>query len=98
MQITATVLSRKALKLMQVSSKITEKRQLEFFMDSRGHVVCLPYSIENLHKMAKVLSLNKFSFKKDRYVLPDYKIELARIVSHTVKPATIETIITKNKL
>lgn len=51
--------------------------KLEYICDNyvkdgrfRPHLVCLPYSIENLHRMAKELKIHKCFFHGDHYDIP----------------------------
>ena len=59
--------------------------ELEFICDAKRHLVCLPYSIENLHAMARVLDLDRCWFHKDHYDIPIKRIseimDRCRIVS-----------------
>ena len=48
---------------------------MEFICDSHRHLVCLPYSIENLHKMASELDIKPCWFHKDHYDIPKKRIE-----------------------
>lgn len=48
---------------------------LEFVCDKHRHLVCLPYSIENLHVMAQSLDLKRHWFHKDHYDIPKRRIE-----------------------
>jgi hypothetical protein len=48
---------------------------LTFICDSHRHLVCLPYSIENLHKMAADLDINRCWFHKDHYDIPKKRVE-----------------------
>ncbi len=50
---------------------------LEYYCDThkkdgvlRPHLVCIPYSIQNLHIMAKELGIKKCWFHKDHYDMP----------------------------
>ena len=45
--------------------------ELLYLTDGRKNVICIPYSIENLHKMADDLGMKKKYFKKDHYEIPD---------------------------
>lgn len=38
--------------------------------DNRRHLVCLPYSIKNLHRMAAQLNLKRHWFHRDHYDIP----------------------------
>jgi hypothetical protein len=41
-----------------------------YYTDGCRHLVCLPYSIENLHKMAEDLEIKRCWFHKDHYDIP----------------------------
>lgn len=49
--------------------------KLKYFTDKHRHLVCVPYSIENLHIMAKNLNIKRCWFHKDHYDLPKKRIE-----------------------
>ena len=49
--------------------------ELKFYWDEKRHLVCLPYSIDNLHKMADILELKRCWFHKDHYDIPKRRIE-----------------------
>lgn len=49
-----------------------------FVCDKKRHLVCLPYSIENLHKMAIILNIKPIWFHKTEG-LEHYDIPLKRI-------------------
>lgn len=51
---------------------------LEFYCDRKRHLVCKPFSVENLHKMAKLLNINKCWFHNS-LLLPHYDIPKLRI-------------------
>lgn len=48
---------------------------MEYYCDNYRHIVCKPYSIENLHKMANDLGLNYCWFHKNHYDMPLNRIE-----------------------
>lgn len=48
---------------------------IKFYCDNKRHIVCLPYSIENLHIMAEELGIKKCWFHKDHYDIPKRRIE-----------------------
>lgn len=48
---------------------------MQYFCDNKRHLVCLPYSKENLHKMAKDLNIRRCWFHKDHYDIPKRRIE-----------------------
>ena len=48
---------------------------LEYYCDDMRHLVCKPYSIENLHKMAEDLKIKRCWFHKNHYDIPKRRIE-----------------------
>jgi FMN phosphatase YigB (HAD superfamily) len=58
---------------------------MKYVTDKKRHLVCVPYSIENLHKMAEDLGINRCWFHKDHYDIPKRRIQeiesLCEIVS-----------------
>ena len=55
---------------------------ISYYCDTRRHLVCTPYSINNLHKMAEHLDIKRCWFHKDHYDIPKKRIE--EIMSHCV--------------
>lgn len=51
--------------------------ELVYFCDTQRHLVCKPYSIENLHRMAEQLNIKRCWFHKSRH--PHYDIPKRRI-------------------
>ncbi len=47
----------------------------EFFCDNKRHLVCKPYSIENLHETAVQLGIKKCWFHKNHYDIPKTRIK-----------------------
>ncbi len=47
---------------------------LEYYCDSLRHLVCVPYSIENLHTMAADLDIKRWWFHVDHYDIPKRRI------------------------
>ena len=47
---------------------------ITYICDKRRHLVCLPYSINNLHKMAKDLGIKRCWFHKDHYDIPKTRV------------------------
>ena len=51
---------------------------LTYYCDSDRHLVCKPYSVENLHKMAEKLNIKKCWFHKDNnchYDIPKERVD-----------------------
>lgn len=47
---------------------------MKYVTDGKRHLVCVPYSIDNLHIMAEELSINRCWFHKDHYDIPKLRI------------------------
>lgn len=47
---------------------------MEYYCDNKRHLICIPYSIENLHKMAKDLNIERLWFHKNHYDIPKKRI------------------------
>jgi len=45
------------------------------YCDDKRHIVCIPYSKENLHKMAESLDIKRCWFHKNHYDIPKRRIE-----------------------
>ena len=50
---------------------------MEYYSDNMRHLICVPYSIENLHRMANALGLKRNWFHSGKY--PHYDIPKRRI-------------------
>jgi len=48
---------------------------MEYLCDNSRHLICKPYSIENLHKMAEELNIKRCWFHKDHYDIPKKRID-----------------------
>jgi hypothetical protein len=48
---------------------------MEFVCDKKRHLICVPYSIENLHKMADSLGIKRCWFHKNHYDIPKKRID-----------------------
>ena len=48
---------------------------IEYLTDKNRHLICFPYSIENLHKMAEDLGIKRCWFHKDHYDIPKKRIK-----------------------
>lgn len=49
--------------------------KLTYVTDEKRHLICVPYSIENLHQMAKELDIKKCWFHKNHYDIPKQRID-----------------------
>ena len=50
---------------------------MKYVCDNARHLICVPYSIENLHKMADELAIKRCWFHNDNH--PHYDIPKKRI-------------------
>lgn len=50
-------------------------REMTYYCDKARHLVCLPYSVENLHAMGDALSIKRCWFHGDHYDIPKRRIE-----------------------
>lgn len=56
---------------------------MELVCDRHRHLVCVPFSVENLHLMARVLGIGRHWFHGGR--LPHYDIPVRRIAEVTAR-------------
>jgi hypothetical protein len=47
---------------------------MQYYCDRARHLVCVPYSIENLHAMARDLGIKPCWFHKHHYDIPKRRI------------------------
>lgn len=66
---------------------------MEYFFDNMRHLVCKPYSIENLHKMAEDLNIKRCWFHKDHYDIPKKRVDEIAAKAKLVRPREILMII-----
>ena len=48
---------------------------MKYYCDKYRHLICKPYSIENLHKMAKDLGIKACWFHDNHYDIPMFRID-----------------------
>lgn len=48
---------------------------MQYICDNYRHLVCVPYSIENLHIMAKELRIDRCWFHGNHYDIPKTRIQ-----------------------
>ena len=48
---------------------------MRYLTDGKRHLICDPYSIENLHRMADDLGIKRCWFHKDHYDIPNRRID-----------------------
>jgi len=69
---------------------------MQYFCDNQRHLVCVPYSVENLHKMAKDLKINLVWYhggSKSHYDIPKNRIKEIQERCIVVRPREILKII-----
>lgn len=66
---------------------------MEYFFDNMRHLVCKPYSIENLHKMAEDLNIKRCWFHKDHYDIPKRRVNEIAGKAKLIRPREILMII-----
>ena len=49
--------------------------KLRYLTDKQRHLICEPYSIENLHRMADELGIKRVWFHRNHYDIPKKRIE-----------------------
>lgn len=69
---------------------------LTYYCDNKRHLVCKPYSIENLHRMANELNIKKCWFHKTHYDIPKRRIDEIQSKCTIVSPKEIVNIIKKD--
>lgn len=57
--------------------KMLTTDELKYFTDGKRHLVCVPFSVDNLHKMAKSLSIPRYWYHGGK--LPHYDIPKKRL-------------------
>lgn len=63
---------------------------MTYFCDDKRHLVCLPFSIENLHIMADTLNIKRCWFHSGEK--PHYDIPKKRILEITEKCQKVTTV------
>ena len=59
--------------------------RITYYCDESRHIVCVPYNLENLHKMAKDIGLDKNWFHKGKNENSHYDMPVRRIAEITAK-------------
>lgn len=63
---------------------------MQYYSDNMRHLICVPYSIENLHKMAEDLGIKRCWFHNHRFA--HYDIPKKRIAEIQAKTTVITPI------
>jgi tetraacyldisaccharide-1-P 4'-kinase len=69
------------------------ENQIMYYCDNARHLVCKPYSLDNLHKMATNLNIKRCWFHKDHYDIPLRRIEEITLKYNLVSSKDIVKII-----
>ena len=56
---------------------------MNYYRDNYRHLVCVPYSIANLHLMANKLKIKSHWFHKDHYDIPKKMINDKNLIENT---------------
>ena len=48
---------------------------MKYLTDGKRHLICIPYSVDNLHRMADDLGINRCWFHRDHYDIPKRRIK-----------------------
>ena len=64
---------------------------MRYVCDNKRHLICIPYSIENLHKMAEDLVIGRSWFHKGKRDNSHYDIPKKRIDEITSKCELVES-------
>ena len=70
-----------------------KEEQLKFYCDTQRHLVCVPYSVENLHKMAKQLGIKRCWYHSSsafkHYDIPKMRVQEVQAKCQVVSPREI---------
>lgn len=70
---------------------------MTFIFDTLRHLICVPYSISGLHKMAQRLNIKRCWFHKDHYDIPKRRIQEIQRQAIAARPREIAKIIELSK-
>jgi len=70
-----------------------ETNIMKYVTDGKRHLVCVPYSIENLHEMARQLNIKRCWFHKNHYDIPIRRQKEIEAQCEIVSPKKIVDII-----
>ena len=64
-----------------------------YLCDRMRHLICVPYSVDNLHRMAEHLNIKRCWFDRDHYDIPKCRIEEIQAKCEIVLPKVIAQIV-----
>lgn len=67
--------------------------EFTYICDRNRHLICVPYSIPNLHRMAKSLGIKRHWFRRNHYDIPKRRIDEIMAISKVVSTRQIVKII-----
>ena len=62
---------------------------MKYYSDNSRHLVCIPYSIDNLHVMAETLGIKRCWFHNSKH--PHYDIPKRRVAEIQAKTEVVST-------
>ena len=68
-----------------------------YLTDGKRHLICVPYSKENLHEMARQLGIKRCWFHRDHYGIPKKRLKEIEDQCIFVSPKIIVDIIKGNR-
>jgi hypothetical protein len=71
---------------------------MKYYCDEYRHLVCVPYSKENLHKMAEDLGIKRCWFHINHYDIPKRRIEEITAKCTVIGPREIFKIVENSLL
>jgi len=66
---------------------------MTYYCDDSRHLICVPYSIDNLHMMANDLNIKRCWFHKSHYDIPKKRIAEIQAKCEVISPREILDII-----
>ena len=67
-----------------------------YLCDNQRHLICFPYSLENLHIMASDLNIKRCWFHKNHYDIPKKRIQEIKNKCNIISSREILKIIKEN--
>ena len=67
-----------------------------YLCDNKRHLICIPYSLENLHIMADDLNIKRCWFHKNHYDIPKRRIQEIKNKCNIISSREILKIIKEN--
>lgn len=69
---------------------------MRYFCDNMRHLVCVPYTEENLHAMAEDLDIHRCWFDGDHYDIPKRRVDEIQGQAEVVSPKEIVQLLKSN--